>query len=284
MTAASMFIASSAHPHVWAAESRSEGAMQCMICGGGAKFAFRSPYVQVAKCGDPACGHLFAMSAAPDDGVQSHPDPAGEEARYALRNRRLVEFFAAEGFLAERSRVLDVGAGSGHVSQAIADAFPNAAIACIEADTDARRYLESKGWVAFPSIEVCEGKFESMLLIEVIEHVYDPVDFLRKCAARLAPGGKTFLSTPCGELRNGSHRTSAYETKEHVHFFTERSLRKACAEAGLRAVRYRSVSQLYPRGEGIGGVKDAVKAALRPMRSAVVGHSHLVTFLEHPAP
>lgn len=166
----------------------------------------------------------------------------------------------------------------------MANVLPGAAITCIEADTDARRHLESKGWVALSGIETCEGRYDAMLLIEVIEHVPEPVEFLRKCAARLASGGKMFLSTPCGELSNGSHRTNAYETKEYVHFFTERSLRKACARAGLRVVEFRSVSQPYPRRKGIGGAIDAAKAMLRPVLSALFGYSHLVTFLEHPAP
>lgn len=257
--------------------------MQCVICGGGAMFAFRSKYVEVAKCDEPTCGHLFAMSATPDDGVQSHPDPAGEEARYVGRNRRLVQFFREEGFLTGTSRVLDVGAGAGHVSNAIAHVVPGAVITCIEADADARRHLESRGLVALSGIETCEGSYDAMLLIEVIEHVPEPVEFLRECVTRLASGGKVFLSTPCGELRNGSHRTNAYETKEHVHFFTERSLRKACAQAGLRIVGFRSVSQLYPRRQGVGGTIDFAKTMLRPVRSALFGYSHLVTFLEHSA-
>lgn len=99
MTAAMEIKTAAAHSRVRGAEPTSGGEVQCVICGGGAMFAFRSEYVEVAKCSDPTCGHLFAMSAAPDDGVQSHPDLADEEARYVQRNRRLVQFFLDEGFL-----------------------------------------------------------------------------------------------------------------------------------------------------------------------------------------
>ena len=47
-----------------------------------------------------------------------------------------------------------------------------------------------------------------------------------------------FLTTPCGRMRTGSTNTNAYDTREHVQFFTERSLSAALARAGFGPFRF----------------------------------------------
>jgi hypothetical protein len=88
------------------------------------------------------------------------------------------------------------------------------------------------------------------------------------------PGAQVFLTTPCGETRGGSRNTNAYETPEHVQFFTEASIRLACQNAGFAGFEFRYVKDMYPSGGSIA----ALKAIARPILIRLTGPRHLTGF------
>jgi len=260
----------------------SHGPAACPVCGSAAAFTFRSLYVDVGKCKSAACGHLHALSAAAADGVQTHPAANAEAAVYAERNLRLVSYWRARGFLFDGAKVLDIGAGAGHIDSAMAAAVPGLKISCVEADLDSCDSLLARGFECHARLDLCNDRFNAILLVEVIEHIADPVPFLKLCADRLMPGGRVFLSTPCGETSKEWRRTNAYSTREHVQFFTEKSLGLACQRAGLSLLGYEA-APLYPRRAGVAGVLDGMKHALFPLRDLVRGRMHLISFLQASA-
>ena len=263
-----------------AATTSPAGELECPICQSSAIWAFRSRFVDVAQCRSIGCSHLFAIAVAPDDGIQTHEDAQADATLYRERNFRLVEFWKRRGLLPSGARVLDVGAGAGHISKAIAGSLGGARITCIEADEASCAALSAMGFNSHRSLLDCTGQFDAILLVEVIEHVIDPAAFLNSCRARMACGAKIFLSTPCGQTSRGSRTTNAYDTREHVHFFTERSLLAVCRQSGLRVLGWEDGSVLYPRRPGLKGWIDRCKSLVRPMRDALRGRSHLVAFLE----
>jgi 2-polyprenyl-3-methyl-5-hydroxy-6-metoxy-1,4-benzoquinol methylase len=121
------------------------------------------------------------------------------------------------------------------------------------------------------------------LLIEVIEHVPDPVGFLDHLKRCLDLEGQIFLTTPCGELRNGSRATNAYDTPEHVQFFTEKSLRLAIKKAGFRDITYEYIDALYPRNTSVlssATFKRFATKIARPILATIQGPRHLTGFIE----
>jgi len=252
----------------------------CPICRSPANWAFKSRFVDVAQCSSTECSHLFAMAATNEDGVQTHEDAQAEESLFRERNSRLVEFWKKKGFLRPGVRVLDVGAGAGHISKAIWGLVEGADLTCIEADPASCLALGSLGFQSHRSLLDCSDTFDAILLVEVIEHVSEPAAFLRACRERMATGAKIFLSTPCGQTSRGSRATNAYDTREHVHFFTESSLRAVCNQAGLKVLAWENGSVLYPRRFGLKGWLDRSKSLVRPVRDLLRGRAHLVAFLE----
>jgi 2-polyprenyl-3-methyl-5-hydroxy-6-metoxy-1,4-benzoquinol methylase len=116
-------------------------------------------------------------------------------------------------------------------------------------------------------------------MIEVIEHVPDPVELLSELHRKLKPGGTIFLTTPCGRLRSGNRKTRAYDRAEHIHFFTERSLQAACRRAGLQEIDFEFVAAMYPLPTGaISKLAARMKHAVSRLRAATEGHRHLVGF------
>jgi 2-polyprenyl-3-methyl-5-hydroxy-6-metoxy-1,4-benzoquinol methylase len=250
---------------------------KCPICGGPPSFEFKAKHRMALKCADLACGHIYAAVASPMQGVQKHFDPDAECKKYALRNVGLVEFLGSIDFLKPDSRILDVGAGVGHVSMAVRAAFPNASITCLEADPDAKLWLQKHRFQTIDTLEDCTGKFDAIYMIEVIEHVDDPCAVLTMLSKLLAPKGKLFITTPCGQATSGRIVPAAYDTPEHVHFFTEKSLSRALVSSGFEAPQFRTVRHLYHLRRGPAVVTNSVKDVARVLRAKLLGQHQLVT-------
>jgi SAM-dependent methyltransferase len=140
-----------------------------------------------------------------------------------------------------QNRVLDVGCGSG----------------------DLLRTYQSLGWSAkgieinprsceaarAQGIEVHQGtvfdasyasSFDLVILRHVIEHVLDPVSFLRTAAGFLDPDGVLVLSTPnAGGMGFSLYGSCWYplDAPRHLLLFDPRSIRTLGESTGLRTVR-----------------------------------------------
>jgi SAM-dependent methyltransferase len=252
----------------------------CPVCSAEARFAFDSPYVPVSQCTNDQCRHLFVAEPPAGAGVQAHVAPDVERRTWSERNRRLVGFLTARGLLFPTCRVLDFGAGAGHLAAAVQEALPAADVLCIEADHDSQRHLEASGLQVVASLDDVDGLFDGAILVEVIEHLTDPVAVLGRLASVLRPGGRLFITTPCGETTRGSRRTRAYETPEHVQFFTEASLQLALRKSGFAPMSFTVINALALREPGLRRLRSELKNVLRPVRAKVLGHPHLAGFCE----
>jgi SAM-dependent methyltransferase len=215
-----------------------------------------------------------------------HQTDSDDVARlYQQRNRGLVAFWRRRGFLCQRSRVLDIGAGTGHVVQSLRALLPGARISCIEESEALAALLAQRGFEVSQDLACLapDREFDAILLMEVIEHVPDPVGFLAQIKPLLASRGRIFLTTPCGELRTGSRRTNAYDTPEHLQFFVEDSLRLAVQKAGFRGIRYQYIDALYPFPSQLMSAacfKRCARRAIMPLLAALRGPRHLTGFIQ----
>jgi cyclopropane fatty-acyl-phospholipid synthase-like methyltransferase len=208
-----------------------------------------------------------------------------EESMYAERNERLVAFWEERQLVTGGSRILDVGAGTGHLARSVRRRLPGIDIHCVEESVTLRDRLDHQGFAVSQNLDAISSdrSFDAVLLIEVIEHVPDPVDFLNRLRGLLDPKGQVFLTTPCGELRNGSRATNAYDTPEHVQFFTEKSLRLAVEKAGFSSITYEYIDALYPWSPNVlsfATFKRFAKIAARPILAALQGPRHLTGFID----
>ena len=159
-------------------------------------------------------------------------------------------------------RLLDIGAGSGSIVKALRSKFEE----CIATEIAEPRIKALKNYFAHDShIKILQHDIESqvlpfpheyfdtVLLIDVIEHVIDPVSVLREINRVLVRGGKLYMHTPniakwtrrikllfgyfpsTASMREGF---TQYQTKEptclydegHLHYFTFRSLTRLLKE------------------------------------------------------
>ena len=110
------------------------------------------------------------------------------------------------------------------------------------------RFIHSEGFPSFSS----RGRFDVILIKDVIEHVPDDQGLLEDAAAAVVPGGQIILSTQnslsLNYLLQGTYHRVLRKDKEwfgwdetHLRFYTPMSLHKKLQAVGFRSVAWRSV-------------------------------------------
>ena len=186
------------------------------------------------------------------------------------------------------NRVLDVGCSSGYLARPLA-ARGNTVVG-IELDAGAAREAEEYcervlvGDVETMELALDERSFDVVLLGDVIEHLREPVDTLRRLRRFLRPGGRLVLSTP--NVANWAIRLSLLGgrwrytdrgilDRTHTHLFTRATLREAIESAGYVVDRIDFSAPMPGDSDLLDGAARAV-ATLRPTLFAyqwvAVGH------------
>lgn len=136
-------------------------------------------------------------------------------------------------------KILDVGAGGGGIGRAIRGEHPDH-LAAVEIDTRAHSILQS--WYDRVEIDltpISGMRFDWIVLLDIIEHLPDPLEYLIKLRNLLNPGGQLLLSVP-----NVAHwsvrfplfflgrfepRTLGILDSTHLHFFSRKKFLKLCS-------------------------------------------------------
>lgn len=172
--------------------------------------------------------------------------------------------------IGNKSKVLDVGAGSGGISVALKARFGGEYHLAdyFEPTGSAMAALQARGIVAYrrcdltgktPFSGIDPGTYDLVLFVEVLEHLLvNPVPLLRAMGSLLRPGGALVLTTP-NQGRWGNRRKlllgrsirepdafpdSDAPTYGHVLEYTPDELRGFLGRAGLRCEKLRVVQNL----------------------------------------
>lgn len=180
-----------------------------------------------------------AMILVSADGTQRTVQPGHPEHERA--KRRLGELQAewveqAAGPLADK-RLLEVGSGPGYV---LAELRTRAEFALgVEPDSDLAR--KSDAWCGDLATFAtkCRGPFDVVCSFHVLEHVPDPVSWLRTAASLLAPGGVVCVEVP-DVLAPVLPLDSNHFQHVHLFDFSRHTLEALAARAGLEAVSVES--------------------------------------------
>jgi SAM-dependent methyltransferase len=146
----------------------------------------------------------------------------------------------------DRPRILDVGGGTGEISSIFVRRGGAAGALVVDPDERSVEVARSRGLEGFAgTIEDLETdrRFDLVLMLNLIEHVADPVGVLQKAAGLLDERGLVWLQTPNFRALDGMlfrHRNWAgYHCPRHWAIFGEEGLQRALAEAGLGVVRFK---------------------------------------------
>ncbi|MBF0285691.1 MAG: class I SAM-dependent methyltransferase [Magnetococcales bacterium] len=198
----------------------------------------------------PACDFRFTpmKGSRLDDLYAEMEDPEYER----TRPQRLLQ--AAKTLETLRpwktsGRLLDIGAGSGILVEAAvqagyqAEGIDPSAWLCQQA---ARRGWRVHAGV-LPHPEVV-GPFDVVVLMDVLEHVADPLALLDQAAALLPPGGVGLILTP--DVRSLAARLLGFRwwhyRLAHVGYFSRANLALALGRAGLEPLLWRRPGWYFP--------------------------------------
>ncbi len=149
-------------------------------------------------------------------------------------------------------RILDIGAGGGTIGRMISPEGP-AELVAVEIDSRAHPLLIRTYSEVYTSIEPLSGRqFDYVLLLDVLEHLSDPFDFVRKLQPLLAPGARLIISVPNVAhwsvrfplffLGRFEYRSRGILDETHLFFFTRKRVRELCASVPHSIMENLSVS------------------------------------------
>lgn len=197
----------------------------------------------LARCLD--CG-LLRLHPQPDAATLStaypneyapHVRPGVSGWAKGVLERRSARLLA--GHLAAPKRVLDVGCATGDLLLAIRSRG-NTHVTGVETSAVAVAVAHKRGLnvvrceiaeAAFP-----DGAFDTVLVSHTLEHVSDPLAFMREVQRVLAPGGSAILWLPNAdsvEARLLERFWMGYDAPRHLTTFTVGTLGRLLAEAGF---------------------------------------------------
>ena len=166
--------------------------------------------------------------------------------------QRIKQFFDGGTFAALTRDIkgsslaaLDVGGGSGWLLNDLKRAESRVArttVVDIDPHTEeiARRNGHAYHLTTFEQFDTSE-RFDIILMLNLIEHVTDPVAVLRKAKELLRPGGRIWIKTPnydALDARIFKNRSwGGFHTPRHFVLFTKDSLVRHCEAAGFTVAR-----------------------------------------------
>lgn len=161
----------------------------------------------------------------------------------AYNSSRRIEFLSQH---VSCGRILDVGASTGDFLLAakkkgwdVCGIEPNSS----SCDVGKSKGIDVKcGFFEEEIVAELGGKFDVIHMGDVIEHVFDPVKFLKLAKKLLKPGGIVMIVTP--DYNSLIARLLQTKPLEHVIFFTEKSLQLALKNAGFNSPKTQSWTTL----------------------------------------
>jgi len=166
--------------------------------------------------------------------------------------RRFINEIKKHGIVSER--VLEVGCGYGYFLDEAKHFFSY--LAGTEFSEEAGRYARN---ISGADIHIGDiyslpdhyNNFDLIVMINVIEHVYHPIELLNFLKKRITRGGRIIIATPdIGSIwyRLMGKRWPSFKIPEHVVFYTARSLTDLLKDTGFCHIFRIRFVHAYPLG------------------------------------
>ena len=196
-------------------------------------------------------------------------DATGQEAL-----RIGLERYAFAARHARPGRLLDIACGAGYGTRALTDAAAQASHGLgVDLSQEAIAYARAHyandrtGFVACDAMRFTDPEgFDTIVSIETIEHLREPLGFVDRIVSLLCPGGAIVASVPV--------TPSVDANPHHLHDFTERSFQRLFTRHDLVEVDRLEQDQPF----GLRAVMSRSEARMQDMRRNL-----LAWYLAHPS-
>ena len=221
----------------------------CPLCSGPTRRVYRHPEAQLRRCA--RCDHCFADTSKLAERVVYDLSYGDESHKNWFENPNTRLFNRIERTLVAQgcNSVIDLACGRADFLRHLRRNHPDWRLLGVEQTPfPAPDGVEIViGDVA--TVEV-EERFDAVVSLAAIEHMEDPIAFLRLARARCRPGGWLVVMTlnersvlyGAARLLRNVGLTGPFDqlySKHHLHHFNKTSLREALRQVGLEiALRY----------------------------------------------
>ncbi len=170
---------------------------------------------------------------------------------YRLHDFEVLDKFNYCGTTIFRNKtVADIGCGGGGFLDFLAGVSSD--IVAIEPSLEYRNSLKKRGYHAYPyasdALPEWNGKIDVVTSFDVIEHVDDPIAFMKDVYDLLGEGGRGIIGTPtdCPVMRKLLGHV--YEQKllysfQHIWILSKEGFELCCQNAGFKKVRIEFVQR-----------------------------------------
>jgi SAM-dependent methyltransferase len=232
----------------------------CDLCGGS---KFEPELVcdgwNLVRCGN--CGLVFTCPRYTETYLQKMYEDRYYEIASSYLSAQLLEPSEDDRFLAKSLtkicargrksrdlRSLDVGCGGGF----IVNAFQNAGWEAVGIDLSWKAINAGKSRGLDLRAACAEnselGEFDLVSAFHVLEHVYNPGEFLHNCADRLVKNGYMLIEVPdygCRAVRKMRENWPYFYPDKHLYQFTNGTLGRYLAQANFDLIK---IEKVHGRG------------------------------------
>ena len=225
---------------------------KCPICNSDSAYIFTSKNNKdIFNCSFISCGHFFTPVLNLGQGIGLREEDLEKESDESLkifdkRNEKLLIFF--ESYLKDKTKplkFLDFGAGNAHIARTFKRVLKDKCIIyCLEKNPLFENFYSKYNLEQIKNISDLPEKIDLIYMIEVIEHLEDPISVMKSLRHLLEFNGMVFISTPLGKSRE--NLTNAYEDPSHLNFFTKKSLNFVLKKSGFTEIEYKFHPEMHP--------------------------------------
>src|SRR6266481_378978 len=226
-------------------------------------FRLHGPYTvaRCIECGlhylyprliESAMQEVYRQSSYYEGGACGYADTSytGQEAALRATFKRLLRNLAKRGLTG--GDLLEVGCGYGYLLDEARPLFDRRVGTDFSAEAaKIARAIGAEVFVGGIEQVSPDRKFDCIVAIQVIEHVYQPLSFVKQLASHTKAGGYIVVATPDigGALRRTmGRRWPSFKVPEHVVYFDFESLRALMYQGGLSDVRKLPYPHAFPLG------------------------------------
>lgn len=153
----------------------------------------------------------------------------------SARSQKIVEWLQSNGALANTGALLDIGCGNGAFMRAFGARNPHWQMVGLELDARNQALIESIPGVTklhVDPIESLQTRFDLIVMIHALEHIPDPICYLKTLSSLMNPGGLLLVEVPDLE-------TSPFDIliADHCTHFNKNTLRRIVGKAGFEVFR-----------------------------------------------
>jgi SAM-dependent methyltransferase len=263
----------------------------CPVCGGGntrRQGVFRHEHPIFSGCSREICGDCEMVFTAPmptDADLSNYNASYFATAHGGQPNSPMAQAFFAgiahlrlaflRRFLDKHQigveRVLELGPGPGFFARSWLEQAPQSIYSAFETDSSSHESLLKLGVKLVNAAD--EVSTDLVVMSHVLEHVPDPIGFIRTATRGLKPGGALFIEVPC---RDWEHKAL---DEPHILFFDKVPMRRLLDDLGFTDI------EIAYYGQTIAQLKTESKlhSIWTRARAKLIGWGMIAPFAATPA-